>query len=62
MLNTKGVLIIGGGGGWTSLKLLISGVLSYRGGGASVNIINTNKWGWDGQLDLAISKNEFVLL
>ena len=24
------------------------------------NIINTNKWGWDGQLELTISKNKFV--
>ena len=24
------------------------------------NIINTNKWEWDGQLEFAISKNMFV--
>ena len=28
--------------------------------GGSENIINTNKWGWDGQLEIAISKNKFV--
>ena len=56
VLNTRGVLIIGGrGGGRKSLKLLISG----EGGGAE-NLVSTNKWGWDGQLELAISKNKFV--
>ena len=30
------------------------------GEGGSENIINTNKWGWDGQLELSISKNKFV--
>ena len=28
--------------------------------GGSENIINTNKWGWDGQLELSISNNKFV--
>ena len=28
--------------------------------GVSENIINTNKWGWDSQLELAISKNKFA--
>ena len=47
--------------GQRSLKLLISGeVLLNGGGGRSENKINTNKWGWDGQLGLAISKNKFV--
>ena len=33
---------------------------SSGGGRGSENIINTNKWVWDGQLELAISKNKFV--
>ena len=32
---------------------------SYQTGGLE-NIINTDKWGWDGHLDLAISENKFV--
>ena len=53
-----GLLIIGNR---KTLKLLISG----KGGGVllngrSQNIINTNKWGWEGKLELAISKNKFV--
>ena len=28
--------------------------------GGSQDIINTNKWGWDGQLELAVSKYKFV--
>ena len=47
--------------GQKSLKLLISGEILLNGaGGRSENKINTNKWGWDGQLGLAISKNKFV--
>ena len=58
-----------GGGGWgvlnncggrKSLKLLISGGILLNRRGRSENIINTNKWGWDGQLEIAISKNKFV--
>ena len=30
------------------------------GGGVAENMINTNKWGWDGQLELMISTNKFV--
>ena len=28
--------------------------------GRSQNIINTNKWGWEGKLELTISKKKFV--
>ena len=41
--------------------LTSAGILLNRGGGGvSENMINTNKWGWDFQLEIAISKNEFV--
>ena len=33
------------------------GLIKQKG---SENIMNTNKWGWDGQLEPAISKNKFV--
>ena len=36
------------------------GGLIKRGKGRAKNIINTNKRGLDGQLELAISKNKFV--
>ena len=43
-------------------------IINKRGGGGedlikqqgSENIMNTNKWGWDGQLEPAVSKNKFV--
>ena len=62
-LNTRrgeggGFLIIGGRGGRKSLKWLISRGVLLNGG--SEKIINTNKWEWDSQLELAISKNRFV--
>ena len=48
---------------WGSEKFKIidkRGDLIKQKGGGSENIINTNKWGWDGQLEIAISKNKFV--
>ena len=51
----------GGGGGCGSENLKIinkrRGLIKRR---AWENMINTNKWGWDGQLELAISKNKYV--
>ena len=50
---------LGGGCGSENLKIINKrrGLIKRR---ASENMINTNKWGWDGQLELAISKNKFV--
>ena len=58
VLNTppRPVLIIGG---LQKFKIINKRGLLLKGGG-SENIINANKWGWDGQLELAISKNKFV--
>ena len=63
MLNARRAL--NDWGSRKSLKLLINeGVLIKRGErkgeGGSENKININKWGWDGQLELAISKKKSV--
>ena len=59
MLNTRGAL-----NNWESENFKIINKRERGGGvllnGRSQNIINTNKWGWEGKLELAISKNKFV--
>ena len=45
MTITLGCLIQGRGGG-----------LNNWGGGGSENITDTNKWGWDGQLELELEE------